>query len=306
MQPSWEDLRLFLAVYEAGSLSAAARAVGLGQATLSRRMADLEAALGEPLFLRGAQGVRLTELGQRLLPSAQRMAEWATEASLSLSAPVDRPAGKVRITAPPGLAQSFLAPFAARLQREYPELQLEVLAVENVLNLARGEADLSMRVMPPADPELICLDQISGPVRVFAAASYAATLERTFGLAELRWISWAAPFEGLRMHQALVDAIPGFKPCFSSDDYNVLHAACLAGVGALLMADIRHRYSQLDGLVDLGLDLGPDAVGTMFLVCHRRQRQLTKVQAVIKALREELAWARQSSSIAAAARAQSS
>ncbi len=293
MQPSWEDLRLFLSVYEAGSLSAAARAVGLGQATLSRRMADLEAALGEPLFVRGAQGVHLTDLGQRLLPSAQRMAEWATEASLSLSTQDGRPAGRVRVTAPPGVAQSFLAPFAARLQGEHPDLQLEVLAGEAVLNLSRGEADISMRVMPPTDPELICLDQISGPVRVFAAPSYATTLSLPCGLADLRWISWAAPFEGLRTHRALVEAIPGFKPCFSSDDYNVQVAACVAGVGALLEADIRHRYSKLDRLVDLGLDLGPGAVGTMYLVCHRRQRQLPKVQAVIAALREELAWARQ-------------
>ncbi|MCV2367491.1 LysR family transcriptional regulator [Roseateles oligotrophus] len=295
MQLSWEDLRLFLAVYEAGSLSAAARALGLGQATLSRRMSEMESAVGEPLFVRGAQGVRLTAVAQRLLPSTQRMAEWASEASLSLCAPADRPAGRVRIAAPPGLAQSFLAPFAARLQQQYPELRLEVLAGEAVLNLSRGEADLSMRVMPPSDPELICLDQISGPIRVFAAPSYASSLRRPYGLADLRWISWAAPFEGLRMHQALVEAIPGFTPSFSADDYNVQYAACVAGVGALLVADIRHRYSQFERLLDLGLDLGPTAVGTMYLVCHRRQRQLPKVQAVIDALREELEWARQAS-----------
>ena len=292
---SWEDLRLFLAVYEAGSLSAAARAQALSQATLSRRMAEMETLLGEPLFVRSAQGVRLTDLGQRLLPSAQRMAEWATEASFSLRAPSDRPAGRVRVAAPPGLAQSFVAPFAARLQQQYPDVQMEVLAGTSVLNLSRGEADLSMRVMPPTDPELICVDQISGPIRVFGAPSYAQTLKFPCTLTDLRWISWAAPFEGLRMHQALVEAIPGFTPTFSSDDYNVQHAACLAGVGALLAADIRHRYSELDRLVDLGLDLGPAAVGTMYLVCHRRQRQLPKVQAVIDALREELAWARQAS-----------
>ncbi len=85
MQLKWDDLRLFLAVCDEGSLSAAARIMGLGQATLSRRIAEMEAQVGEPLFVRQSQGVVLTDMGRQLLPSVQRMAEWATQATHSLT-----------------------------------------------------------------------------------------------------------------------------------------------------------------------------------------------------------------------------
>jgi DNA-binding transcriptional LysR family regulator len=293
VQLKWDDLRLFLAVHETGSFSAAARACGLGQPTLSRRMAELEADVGEPLFLRRTQGIELTEAGLRLLPSAQRMAEWATEAEQSLQRQDDIPAGKIRIAAPPGVAEDFLGPFAAQLNTTFPHLQLEVLSGLEVLNLSRGEADLSMRVSPPTDPELICLDKVSGPIRVFVAKGYAATLPTPCRLADLRWISWAPPYEHLRSHQALLQAIPGFAPVLTSDDYNVQRAACVAGVGAMLEARIAHRYARIRELVELDIDLGADAMGTIYLVCHRRQRQLPRVQAVIAALRGEFDYARQ-------------
>jgi DNA-binding transcriptional LysR family regulator len=295
MDLKWDDLRLFLAVHETGSLSGAARTLRLGQPTLSRRMADLEAQVGEPLFVRSTQGVVLTECGLRLLPSAQRMAELATEANHSLTKHGEGPSGRVRIAAPPGVAQDFLAPFAARLIGLFPNLRLDVLSGLEILNLARGEADLSMRVTPPTDPELICIDKITGPIRVYVARSYAEQLPSPCQLGDLRWISWAAPYEGLRSHQALIEAIPGFAPVFCSDDYNVQRSACEAGVGAMLEARIRHRYACIRDLVELDIDLGPDASGTIHLVCHRRQRNLPKVRAVIEALREEFALARRES-----------
>lgn len=293
MQLKWDDLRLFLAVRDAGSLSGAARALRLGQPTLSRRMAELEAHIGEPLFVRGAQGVALTDTGLRLLPSAQRMAEWATEAALSLASRAQGVSGRVRIAAPPGVAEDFLAPFAARLLATFPNLQLDVLSGLDVLNLARGEADLSMRLSLPTDPELICLDQISGPIRVYAAKSYAATLPAPCRLDQLRWISWSSSHRQMRSHQVLEQAIPGFAPVFTSDDYNVQRTACEAGVGAMLDAKIFHRFASVRNLWELDVELCPDAAGTLYLVCHRRQRHLPKVRAVVEALREEFAFARQ-------------
>lgn len=84
MNLRWDDLKLFLAVHEQGSLSGAARILKLGQPTLSRRIAELEEAVGEPLFDRQNHGATLTVAGQKLLPAAQSMAEWANEAELSV------------------------------------------------------------------------------------------------------------------------------------------------------------------------------------------------------------------------------
>ncbi|MDH4216564.1 MAG: LysR family transcriptional regulator, partial [Gallionella sp.] len=80
MNLRWDDIKLFLAVHEQGSMSGAARLLKLGQPTLSRRIAELEAAVGEALFDRQSHGASLTTAGKRLLPAAQSMAEWATEA----------------------------------------------------------------------------------------------------------------------------------------------------------------------------------------------------------------------------------
>lgn len=297
MALKWDDLRLFLAVYDTGSLSGAARALGLGQPTLSRRMAELEVSVGEPLFVRHKQGIALTGTARRLLPSVQRMAEWAEEARQMLDNGAEGPAGRVRITAPPCLAGDFLAPFAANLRLTQPALQIEVLAVAEVLNLARGEADLAMRLVAPSDPELICVESFTAPIRAFAAPRYAATLPPGYTLADLTWIG-SPEGDTTDLGSQLLDLLnPGYRVGFTSDDYNVQMAACEAGAGAVLEARVLHRYARIRRLVELEVDLGPHAVGTMYLVCHRRQRRLAKVEAVVAALREEFAYAREASGL---------
>lgn len=232
MPLDWENLRLFLTVAETGSLSAAARRLRLGQPTLSRRMAELEESTGSPLFVRETQGCRLTPAGEALLPAAQRMAEWAAEAEQSLTPSSATPAGRVRIAAPPSIAFELVAPLAADIRARYPALQIEALSGLATLNLARGEADISLRTRRPADEDLLCLDELHCPIRVYASASYAAHLPAKPELADLDWISWAAPYDQLYSKHALEQAIPDFCPAFTSDDFNVQLAACRAGVGA--------------------------------------------------------------------------
>lgn len=292
MALKWDDLRLFLAVAEHGSLSAAARALRLGQPTLSRRMGELEVLVGDPLFARHKQGIELTETGQKLLPGAQRMAEWASEAELSISRQQQGPQGRVCIAALPGVAYEFVAPLSAQLRRKYPAIQLEVRSGIETLNLGRGEADLSLRTSRPSDPDLHCVDEVSGPMRVYTSKAYAAALPKTCGLADLDWICWAAPHQDQRVNRELEQRIANFKPAFTSDDFVVQLAACKAGVGAMVLARAQHRYSHLHELQELDIDLGAQAVGTLYLVCHKRYRYLPRVQLVIDAICEEFSYLR--------------
>lgn len=280
----WDDLRLFLAVVEQGSLSAAARALKLGQPTLSRRIGELEALIGAPLFVRQSQGVLLTAAGQKLLAPAQHMAEWASEAQRNMVSRGHRPEGLVRVAAPPGFAHDLIAPLAGEIRRAYPALRIEVLSGMDMLNLARGDADLALRNQAPADVDLLCVDRVSGRIRVYVSQAYAATLAPGCGLADLDWISWAPPYDNVRAVQALKDAMPDFRPVFTSDDFLVQVAACKAGLGAMLLPKAPHRFSQLDQLVELDIELGPQALGTLHLVCHKRQRYLPKVEVVIDAI----------------------
>src|SRR4029078_4730527 len=97
MDISWDDVRIFLAVAEAGSVSGAARQLRLGQPTISRRLAEMEQALGSRLFARGGRGRTLTSAGERLLAPAKNMAEWAGEVARTAEAREATPQGLGRI-----------------------------------------------------------------------------------------------------------------------------------------------------------------------------------------------------------------
>lgn len=296
MNLRWDDLKLFLAVYEQGSLSGAARMLKLGQPTLSRRIAELEEAVGEALFDRQSQGASLTAAGKRLLPAAQSMAEWANEAELSVKKQTYLPEGKVRITAPPGIAYEVVAPLAAKIRQQHPQIQMEVLSGIETLNLGRGEADLSLRTQNPSDADLVCVDEVSSAMRVYTSKAYAAKLPSQPSIADLDWICWSASYDGLRTNQELSALIPNFKPAFTSDDFIVQMAACKAGVGAMILPQALHRYAglrELQKLHELDIDLGPGAVGNLYLVCHKRHRYLPKVQLVMDFISSEFDCLRQ-------------
>ena len=117
MDISWEDIRLFLAAAETGSMSGAARRLRIGQPTVSRRLADLEHRLGAALFRRSVEGVILTDAGERLLDPARRMADWAGEVGRAAERSDEGPSGRVRVSAPPYLAVDLLAPLAGWSRR---------------------------------------------------------------------------------------------------------------------------------------------------------------------------------------------
>ena len=287
MNLRWDDLKLFLAVHEHGSLSGAARALKLGQPTLSRRIGELEASVGEALFERQSQGARLTAAGLKLLPAAQSMAEWANEAELSVKKQTWLPEGKVRIAAPPGIAYEVVAPLASKIRKQHPQIQIEVLSGVEVLNLGRGEADISLRTERPTDADLVCVDEISSLMRVYASKAYAKKLPKNPGFADLDWICWASPYDELQINRELRAVIPNFKPAFTSDDYIVQFAACRAGMGAMILPQILQQHAGLQRLQELDIDLGPDAVGYLYVVCHKRHRHLPKVQLVVDFISSE-------------------
>lgn len=289
MKLKWDDLQIFLAVCDAGSLSGAARSLKVSQPTLSRRVAELEYALGETLFVRKNQGVVLTKTGIRLLPAAQGMAQWATEANRSLDAKSSPVSGRVRITTAPAYAFDFLAPFAETLKRKHPQITLEVLTSMEHLNLSRGEADIALWRQPSDDPDLIALDELLFPIGAYASRDYAQTLPAKYDFHELDWIAWASKHEMVSPNPELAARIPDFRPAFTSDDYSVQVAACQAGVGAMILLKPSHRLRRPGDLVELNLKLPPALRAPLTIICHKRMVDLPKVRTVVDLLREEFA-----------------
>src|SRR5262249_10242319 len=153
---------------------------------------------------------------------ARRMAEWAGEVTRAASKAEGRPSGVVRVTAAPGVSFEFVAPFAAWAKEKYPEICIEVLASIHYLDLARGEADLALRMRPPSQGELVRVATLEHDNAVFASKAYVQTLpKKKLRFDQLRWICWAPPFQDLPPNPQLEAAIPDFKPAFTSDNFLV-------------------------------------------------------------------------------------
>lgn len=284
----WDDLQLFLAVAEARSVSGAARSLQLGQPTVSRRLAALEYQVGTALFLRSAGGVSLTVAGERLLPAARRMAEFAAEAGRSLDAGGGKPRGLVRVTANPSVSFEFLAPFAGHLATRQPGVQLEVLSTIQYLDLARGEADLAIRTREPTQPELSVVTRVKVESAVYVSPSLAKRLPRRPTLAEVPWIGWAPPYENVPPQPQLAAMIPNFRPVFTSDHYLIHLAAAQSGVGAVILFKARHRFLRERGLVELPIDLGTWRLTDVLLVSARSALEIPRVRIVSELLAREL------------------
>ena len=142
---AWDDLQFFLAVAQHGTLSAAARALGVTQPTVGRRIAGLERQLGAHLFARSSTGFALTDTGRSILGHAEAMRDHAARAESGASGRDLGIAGKVRITTSEWLLRSVLAPILAPLLQQHPALELELLADARHLNLAKREADIALR-----------------------------------------------------------------------------------------------------------------------------------------------------------------
>lgn len=150
----WEDLRYFVALARHGSLSAAARALRVNHATVARRVASLESALGRLLFDRRRDGYALTGAGKAVLDEAGAM----EEAASSLLHRLDGGAalgGLVRVTAARVLADGFLIDRLGGLRERHPGIDIELIAEARVLSLSRREADIALRLGRPKDSDLV-------------------------------------------------------------------------------------------------------------------------------------------------------
>ncbi len=290
MDFEWNDVRLFLAVAEHGSVTEAARRLGIGQPTASRRLGELEHRLGYALFRRSVEGTSLTSQGERWLDAARRMAEWAGVLQHAAEQTDASPRGVVRITAPPGVAYDFVAPFAARLRERYPEVVLHVSSRVEYLDLARREADLALRTRPTTERDLVTVATLEHDNDAFVSPAYRATLPKKPALTDIAFIGWAPPFEALTPNAELAALIPGFQPTFASDDYIVQRRAAEAGVGAIFLGRVRHRFSLESTLVPLGLDLGPHGKSRLHLVCAKSALAVPRIRAVAELLDEEFRW----------------
>lgn len=146
----WEDLRVLIELARRGSLSATARALGVTHVTVSRRIANLETDLAQPLFTRESGRYVLTEAGKRILELASPMADRAEAIVRIVSGFHAKVAGAVRITATEAVGVYVVMPALKEIRQQYPDLDLDLRISQQNLNLARSDADVAVRLSEPA------------------------------------------------------------------------------------------------------------------------------------------------------------
>jgi molybdate transport repressor ModE-like protein len=275
----WDDLRLLRTVLDEGSLSAAARTLGLSQPTVGRRIRALEEATGGPLIERVPDGIRATALAQSILPHAQAMQRAADEVARVLRTRGSVVDGTVRIACG-FMVGRWLAGRLAALTEGAPALEVVLDVSVEMVNLDRGDADLAVRSRRPESGNLYAKKIGHNDYAVYGAPSYveanpAAYTEDRY--AQCRWVGYDEGQAHLASVRWLAQrrARPPQLRCTSS----LLHLdAVIGGAGLGLLPTMLGDRERLVRLTEPLGDLGYD----MWLVAHRDARALPRVRHVME------------------------
>ena len=199
----WNRARAFLVTAEEGSLSAAARALGMAQPTLGRQVTTLEQELGVALFERVGRGLSLTPSGLELMEHVRAMGEAASHVSLTASGQSQSIEGSICITTTEVYAAYVLPPIIEELRRSAPGITVEIVASNAVSDLRRREADIAIRNGRPTDPDLIARKVKDDAAQLYATPGYLDRIGRPKNFAEFS----KADFIGFDNNQPILDGL---------------------------------------------------------------------------------------------------
>lgn len=270
----WEDVRHFIAVARAGTLSGAARTLKVDHATVSRRLAALETDIGVPLVERLPRACRLTEIGRSILEHAMKM-EAATDAISRIGQAAQTPlVGKVALSAPPVLVAHLLARHLAEFRARFPSIRLSLAAQAQQVSLSRREADVALRLTRPQEAGNVARRIGTMPFALYAHQDYPAldTPDRwqfiTYdqGFADMPQQKWLLANAGQRSVACELNDISG----------HLIAAQGKAGVAGLpcFLGDACPELRRLE-------DGQPAFAREIWLLVHQDLRKTPSVRAVM-------------------------
>jgi DNA-binding transcriptional LysR family regulator len=182
----WDKLRIFHAVADAGSLTHAGETLHLSQSAVSRQIRALEESLGVTLFHRHARGLILTEQGELLFDATSDMSKKLDNAEARIRDSEDEVYGELRVTTTVGFGSLWLAPRMGRLYDRYPELKIDLLLEERVMDLPMREADVAIRMKEPSQADLVRRRLMDVNMRLYASEAYFENREMPTEFEDLR------------------------------------------------------------------------------------------------------------------------
>lgn len=285
----WNRARAFLVTAEEGSLSAAARALGMAQPTLGRQVSALEGELGVALFERVGRGLALTPSGLELLEHVREMGEAAGRVSLTAGGQSQSIEGSICITASEIYSCHLLPPIVARLRQEAPGVEVEIVASNAPVDLRRREADIAIRNFRPTQPDLVARKVSDDRARLYAAPAYLDRIGRPACPADLSRADFIA-FDATTM---MVDGLNALGLSLTRANFPVMTASHVVqwelvkqGVGIGVFPE---GLGDGEPAVDRALpDLDP-LVYPVWLTTHREVNSSRRVRLVYDMLAEALA-----------------
>ena len=231
----WNDLRIFLAVARSGSALAAARELSLNQTTVTRRIDELEHALGAPLFLRGARGSAITPQGQALLFRAEAVESAAQALDGEASRLRRNFPGEIRVTAPEAIMSTFIGPLTLRFRLLHPDIRFDYLSAENRLDLTKKAADIAFRAGDGLDGDSL-IQQALPPLfwTLYCSANYEGWHGKPVGLAALeghRILSYSGPIAHFALMKTFMNHVRPADLAGTSNSVPNMAGMIRAGVG---------------------------------------------------------------------------
>lgn len=266
----WSDLRFVLETVRQGGLSGAARVLGVNHATVSRRISSAEASAGALLFDRLPGGYQPTQAGLEAAGAAEAMEEASAGLSLAIGSRDQALKGPLSFTAPQLLIERMLAPLLPEFIAQHPDIELNILAANEALNLARREADVAIRISRSPTPTLHGSQVSEQRSAIYVSHDYAAALaaDPDKPLDWIRFTHWTrVPYE-------VRAAWPDIREVMTLDDMSAAVGTVRAGIGATRMpcflGDTDPQLTRLPGLATF------DYPG-IWVLAHRDLRSVKRI-----------------------------
>ncbi len=245
---NWDDLKFFLAVVRAGTLRGGAESIAVNHTTLTRRISVMEEKIGSRLFDRSRQGLVLTQVGEELLPYAERVEDEMTSVSRMIIGRDSDPVGTVYVSLPHGMAMTSLMDDFALFSERYPDINLNLQFGNDIANLSRREADVSIRVANEVFDDAVGRRLVRMSQAAYCTREYAQKVKDNGGEG-LTFIGWHEPEDDITA-QWLIDS---YYP----------------------KATLKHRVSELVPLISLAAS----GLGMAYLACNLGDRHPDLIRA---------------------------
>lgn len=278
-----EDLRLVAAIGEAGSLTGAARRLGVDHSTAFRRLGAVEARLGLRLFERARSGYSPTPGGEEAIASAGRILEELATLERRLAGRDLRPSGVVRVTTTDTLVE-LLSPLLADFRALHPGIIVELATSNDFFTLTRRDADVAIRPAPSAPEDLVARRIAGIAFAPFAAPAYLAAQ----GARDLEALDWLGPDDSLAhlgLARWLRARVPAERIVYRASSLLALRAAALAGLG---VAPLPCYLAEAEpGLRRVAAPL-PEMAAALWLITHPDLRRSARVRAFLDFMGDRL------------------